>query len=364
MAPIHRVTKKEKARIDEELKLNHHIPTILVDLLGDLSNIQFKDVLTDFMSKYKGTNFDNIEQEYNFTKDFICRLLESAFSNPFQGVIEKAMKLAIAETNFVDAARERFIHPFQDFLLGSIIIDKFYGQFQTWFSEELCKSKSTCVEASWLLASVFHDRTKPLRELKNMIEYEEGEVVVEIPEKDEYIHALSSLYFHLSEEKTLESWVLDETENRISQILREYAEADNHGVKSSFSLLRHLQKAFGADAFNPSYVEAALAIALHDSQLHEQLLSAQILPLDISRFPLPCLLLYCDAVQEWGREKRYNPEVRLVNLKVEEDSVHCEIAFDQNEKARDKFEEIANVTRCFQSTEISFTFSPRVYVCL
>lgn len=363
MAPIHRITKKEKVRIDEESRLNHHIPAILVDMLDDLSNVRFRDILVDFKSDYKGTSFEGIEQEYDFIKDFVCRLLDSVFSHSFKEVMERGMQLAMAEANFVDAVRERFIHPFQDFLLGIIIIDKFYTYFQTWFSEELCTSKETSIEASWLLASIFHDRAKPLKELKNMIEYEEGEVTVETPEKDEYISALDSLYSHLLTGQTLEGWVPDGTESELSQILREYTEADNHGVKSSFSLLRHLQKALGTDVFSPSYVEAALAIALHDHQLHEQLLSAQIFPLDISHFPLPCLLLYCDAMQEWGREKQYNAEIRLVNLSIEEDGVHCEIAFDRNEKARDKVDEITNIMRCLRSNEISFTFSPRIYAC-
>jgi hypothetical protein len=365
MSTINRVTKREKERIILESQLNHHIPKVLVDMLDSLKNIECRSILNVFKSGYSEAKFGTIEEEYTFIKDTICQLLDATFSNPFKEGMEKAMLLAIAETNFSSAARERFIHPFQAFLLGSIIIDKFYESFKKWFSEELCRSKNTDVEAAWLLASVFHDRSKPLMHLKKMIEYEEGEITtIEIPEKEEYVSVLSSLQTHLSRGKTLESWKPKRTRNILSQILLEYADADNHGVKSSFSLLRHLQKTFGKNAYNPGYVEAALAVALHDSQIHGPLLRNRIFPMDIALFPLPCLLLYCDAMEEWGRKTEYDPEVRLVEIKIEDNTVHCEVAFDQNERARSKIDETTGVMKCVRSKDIFFTFSPRIYVNL
>jgi hypothetical protein len=361
MTSIHKITKREKARISLESELNHHIPTILVDQLNDLENINYKANLETFQSEYSKTKFKNIEEEYNFVKDNICELLDSTFSNPFKEGIEKAMRLAIAEANFFEAARERFIHPFQDFLLGSIIIDKFYNNFQTWFSQDLCASKNTSVEAAWLLTAIFHDRSKPLKQLKDMIAYEEGEVIVEIPEKDEYVEVLSSLHSHLADRKPLENWKPNKTNIGLSQILLEFAEADNHGVKSSFSLLRHLQKVFGENAFKPSYVEAALAVALHDQKLQSSLLEEKIFPINITMFPLPCLLLYCDATEEWGRKKEYDTEVRLVDIKIDEDSVNCEVAFDRSDCAKSKIAEFEGVMHCIQSEDIAFTFSSRIY---
>jgi hypothetical protein len=361
MSHVNKVTKKEQQRIKVESELNHHIPTVLVDMLENLKNIEFKTNLNTFRSKYKDTKFGNIEEEYGFVKDTTCELLNATFSNPFKEGIETAMSLAIAETNFCDAARERFIHPFQDFLLGCIIIDSFFNNFRTWFSNDLCRSRNTSVEAAWLLTTIFHDRSKPLRQLKRMIEYEEGAVTTDIPEKELYVNVLCSLQTHLSQGKSLESWKPDGTNGRLSKILLTYAATDNHGVKSSFSLLRHLQKAFGKNAFNPCYVEAALGIALHDQPLHDQLLQNQIFPMDIVQFPLPCLLLYCDAMEEWGRKKEYDPEVRLVDLKIEDNIVCCEVAFDRHDTARKKIDEIANVMKCIRSNDITFTFSPRIY---
>jgi hypothetical protein len=186
-------------------------------------------------------------------------------------------------------------------------------------------------------------------------------VKTDIPEKDLYINTLSSLHAHLSSGNPLETWRPNGGTNALSEVLSKYADADNHGVKSSFSLLKQLQKAFGENAFNPCYVEAALGIAVHDRPLHGHLLKSRVFPMNIVQFPLPCLLLYCDAMEEWGRKQEYDPEVRLVDLKIQDNMVCCDVAFDRNYKARGKISEITDIMKCIQSPNISFAFSPRVY---
>lgn len=362
---IYGVTRKERKRLEREASLNHHIPEVLVDRLENLRNVCYLDLFGEFKDEYKDAEFTELEEEYEFIRDHICKFMEFSFSNPFVEVVEKGMRAAIAETNFEGAIRERFVHPFQIFLLGIIIIDHFYGKFKVWFSNELCQSIDTCVEASWLLASIFHDRLKPLRRFKGLIEFEEAAIQIIIPDEQQYIQEISSLHDHLAAGMPLENWSRTPVQDNLYTILREYSEADNHGVKSSFALLKHLRSVFQDNAFHPSYVEAALSIAIHDHELHNSLLSRGIFPCSITRFPLPCLLLYCDAIQEWGRRKIYETETRLVDVKIADNNVHCEVTFDRNDNARTKLDEIADVMRCIQSSgQIDFTFSPRVHVSI
>jgi adenosine deaminase len=75
------------------------------------------------------------------------------------------------------------------------------------------------------------------------------------------------------------------------------------------------------------------------------------------------LLLYCDTIQEWGRSKAYETETSLVDIRITDNNVHCEVAFDRNDTVKKKLDEINDVMRCIRSSgEIDFTFSPRVHV--
>lgn len=360
---IYGVTKKERLRLEREASLNHHIPDILIDRLENLRNVKHLNLLAEFGEKYKDAGFNELEEEYCFIRDEICKLMEFTFSNSFAEVVEKGMRAAIAVPNFEGAVREQFIHPFQNFLLGIIIIDHFYEDFTRWFSPELCESTQKCVEASWLLASIFHDRLKPLQRFKGLIEFEEGKIDIVIPDEERYIQAMASLYQHLTAAIPLESWSQTPVPDHLCTLLHEYSEADNHGVRSSFALLKHLRSVFGENAFDPSYVLAALSIGIHDHKLRNSLLSAGIFPLDITYFPVPCLLLYCDTVQEWGRKRTYETETKLVDLKIVDSTVVCEVAFDRNDSAHRKLDEIGEVKRCIRSSDhIDFEFSPRVHV--
>lgn len=362
---IRSVTRKEIDRIKRERSFNHHIPSALIDELVNLKKVRYRKLLREFRSKYAPTKFMDLEEEYEFVKEEICALMNFTFSEPFVDVVEKVMRAAIAETNFEGAVREKFIHPFQIFLLGTIIIDHFYEKFRTWFSDKLCQSKKTCVESSWLLASIFHDSVKTLTPFKGLVEFMEGRIEIIIPDENEYIKNMTSLYNHLSAGHSLKNWSPASVKDSLRSILKEYSEADNHGVRSSFALFKHLRSAFKKGAFHPSYVEAALSIAVHDHALHEELLKSRIFPLDITLFPIPCLLLYCDAVQEWGRKTTFDTETRLVEVKIVENNVHCEVVFNQSQRAFRKIEEIDNVKRCIQSSgNIDFTFGPRVHVSI
>ena len=203
---IYDVTKKGRDRLEREESLNHHIPDALINKLANLRNVCYVGLLNEFVNEYKDLNFKELEEEYEVIKNTICRSMHYTFSDPFTQIVENQMKAALAETNFVGVVREKFIHPFQNFLLGIIIIDHFYEEFRNWFSIELCQSRQTCVEASWLLASIFHDRLKPLRELKGLVEFEEGELTIIIPNEQMYIQEIASLYHHLKSGGSLENW--------------------------------------------------------------------------------------------------------------------------------------------------------------
>ena len=105
----------------------------------------------------------------------------------------------------VKAYRDHFIHSFQDFLTGIMIIDRYYDHYVRLYSNELNEAIGTSLECAWLLTAIFHDRYKGLlkiiESLGGQLEPPERK-----PEYNIYANNLASIYQHIRDGKPLGSW--------------------------------------------------------------------------------------------------------------------------------------------------------------
>lgn len=359
MAKILPTTLKQKRTINKEEELFHHIPDVLIKKISNLSSVRHKEELRRFARNYKDKSFKEITEEYELVKISISNLIGQFFSDSLSNTIERDMRASLAGQILEKSVRESFIHPFQVFLLGSIIIDRFYNEFRQWYGEDLCISNETSIEAAWLLTAIFHDRAKKVNILRKILELEIGEFGNKIPNEDAYIGLLSSFYRHRSNRNPSGTWNTNAPrDSAFERALLEFSEKWNHGVKSSVLMLRNIH---GNPAeVSPRDIVSAFAIAVHDQELWDRLIADGIFPLRMDLFPLACLLLQLDAIQEWGRHAVVDTEARLVDILISAESVTCEVAFESPRALGDKIKECNKAQKCVLSQNLQISLDLRI----
>ena len=105
------------------------------------------------------------------------------------------------------------------------------------------------------------------------------------------------------------NWLADEKE-LLNFFHEKITQAKHHCVISSIFLLKQASKERSRELIESLFVPPALAISIHHDKVWKELSETHGLTvLDFRRDPLSFLLLFCDAVQEWGRP-RDEPSVK------------------------------------------------------
>ena len=362
---MYRLGDPEKRQIHEELKQGRHIPKVLLDQMDGLGHISYRKDLFGFASSYGQHSFSDLDEEYEEVYEFCHGLLDRTQGKQIAGALEISKRLEVMRRLQDPTYRDHFIHSVQDFLLGAVILDQFYDLLKTWYSPKLCKTSTTSVEASWLLTSIFHDRTRAL-ESREWLGEEDGYTITQsFAFADEYLTCLASVYGHLRKGRDLCKWRYKRckpSDHELRDILHEWYKKQNHGVLSAMTLLKRVKETHNGAV--PSHCAAAsLAIAMHDTKPRRMLRKRGIFPIRMDRFPISCLLLYCDAIQEWGRPRSDAVEsTRLTRIELNPDGVHCEVAFPTPDAARAKIRECDSVRQSIESRQsnLHFSFSPRL----
>jgi hypothetical protein len=360
---IRQTTLKQKENLEIQKELDHHIPAIIIDRISNLNNIHHRKELARFSEEYENKSFKNLEEEYECVRIAISNLLHLSFSNPLTELIKNGMRAGLAavsmEKDIETSYREHFIHPFQIFLLGTIIIDRFYDLFNQWYEKEGNTSIDNYIESAWLLTAIFHDRAKDVNLLRTILEFEMGYSDNKLPNEDLYLRLISSFQNHKSHGGRLSKWTSGMQENQaLLTILEDYSQKWNHGVKGAILMLKHLNENLGS--ILPRDISAAFAISIHDKQLWSPLQTAGIFPIHINQYPLSCLLLYLDTIHEWGRTTIPDTETSLVNLTINNQDICFEVAFNSHRAARHKLKECELAQNCLFSKPLRLFFSPRV----
>jgi len=213
------------------------------------------------------------------------------------------------------------------------------------------------------LASVFHDQRRSVENKKWLGEEPGMHMPVSFDDDEEFLTNLSSLYDCLQRGKKLHRWrygAHTDYHRGLRTVLGEFYKKQNHGVLSAMSLINRVKRNF--DGKVPAHCAvAALAISTHNGKPRKALTAEGIFPLKIDRFPISCLLMICDAMQEWGRPHAYSDDdTRLSAIQLSSNRVHCEVAFVSTKSAVAKMKECDSVRRCIKSPKIGFSVSARV----
>jgi hypothetical protein len=313
-----------------------YIDSKILFKLSHLKRISFKDDLNQLVSIQLSEKND----EYFFASEVFQKLWEDNLTIPYSNFLEifepSLQYISVEKVKMGEKAyRDHYIHQFQVFLLGLLIIDEHYEYFS---------SKYDHPEICWLIASSFHDIAYPVQLydiwnadfFKKVFNLSCNPGIFELKSKfidERFLCCMGRLICSLCETQTHEplppTWM--EPKNDLVQFFyNQITLKKTHGIMSSVSLLKmvqskmddpifkeNIEKKYGS--FEPSienlFIKSAVAIALHEEKIWSAKLKMSkngdyskgkrlIKQLNFDDDPLSFLLIFCDTIHEWGRPSK------------------------------------------------------------
>lgn len=365
---------KSQYVLHETTPVRLKVSSELLDQIGQLDNIGYARELSTFEKKYRNANQDN---EYQIILETLKSLWKK-YEKERGAVALKAYKDFEPLLKTIPGYRDHMVHPFQVFLMGSIIIDRFYEKFRTAYETRLQNSEYGDMDFAWMLCSTFHDFCYPIQmyELvnqqlfKKFLQVEETYMLPRLQTERillqkgqlKFLDQLTSLFCHCLNEQGNQTWTFD-SECKIddgfrSMLLKEIAENKNHAPLSALTLLNMISSEKEVYA-RPDYIQktfstaifpAGLAIALHDMDILKSLPHNQSLL--FKTMPIAFLLVYCDTAQDFGRSNQ--DYCTLKSLSFDNNLVETSLVFSKKSFYNKKSKEVAFVMDKLKSNDISF----------
>lgn len=258
-----------------------------------------------------------------FTSDLGTKL---SLTLPFSELLDKFKDQEKLMLYDIDNYRDHFMHQFHVFVLGFVIINQIGVDY---FVDKLNSRRTQisgfkdtdklidqkCVFRMWAIIAFFHDICYLFQEYKTGIEH----FIKEILKKDvsvsfDWSNTLSdqsggsNYSAHL--EKMSRFFVSLQGETNNHKLLTNYYEAilrhQDHGVFSALYALDYLLSInkTSSTAWEFEAYLSALSISMHNSCVFSGLGEGEEFEISFEAFPLEFLLVYCDTLAEWGRDKK------------------------------------------------------------
>ena len=285
----------------------------LLEHLNSLKSVTYAAELQQIANDYLSYEKD----DYSFAMEWAEILWEKYFKFHYPNIHEKLEPML---KELYPKYRDHFLHQFQVFLLGSIMIDYLIA------SGRINHDRNT-LSKGWLLSATFHDFAQAVQRYDqwNKTFFKESlkiEVLEALELKKHYFENtfLSSAEHIIS---SLERCFCDFKEqdktgnyNKIRHFFyHQITEKKNHGLLSSLSLLKRFE---ANDEFHTVILPSATAIAIHDDGIWQALSGVQgnseevewitnlctlkpLSRLKLNTQPLSFLLILSDNIQDWGR---------------------------------------------------------------
>ena len=370
----------------------------LLNKMSTLGNevIYKKEILT-FCNEYITQRLDDYKIVVNYVKKLweihLPLLIKTTSSFDFYQEFESILKLDIAY-------RDHFLHQFQVFLLGTLIIDKIFHKFQNSYKKTFENIDKSSIFKSWLITSTFHDFAYPLERYTKWndelfykllnIKKSPTEIGFEkiTMEKNflEYLDQIDNLLSCYN--KSESNWICKKphttNEDLRRFLLNKIVYERNHGVLSSLALLKKSdseQKPILEETLSSEIYPAAVAIAIHDQGIwqpfrgkkpswrkksppwEEEFLKCNYLKhLDFSEQPLSFLLIFCDTAQEFGRPNFPNlqdtsaPKALFEDMSVDKDKVRIIISVETTKAFKEKETDLNETIDFLKCKGIEFVF--------
>jgi len=361
--------------LGRSIPIRLRISSELLDYIGELENIGYSRELMKFEKKYrKATSFD---EEYQLVLGTLKRLW-TKYRKERGAIALKSFKEFEPLLREIPGYRDHMIHPFQVFLMGSIIIDKFYKDFQKSYKRKLRNAENGSLDFAWLLCSTFHDFCYPIqmyefvnrRLFKKFLQIENDSLLPKLQTEKillqkgqlKLVDQLVSLYCHCTQ-GSQRKWIFD-SECKIDEdfrflLLQEITDRKNHAPLSALTLLNLIlgeeiassREEYIEKPFSTAVCPAALAIALHDKEILKKLPKNKNILFEF--MPLALLLIYCDTAQEFGRAEQVE-YCTLKNFNLEKTRVETSLVFSKKSVYKEKEKEVDKVFDKLKSKSVSF----------
>ena len=320
-------SEKIESVIRKKAKKEGWFPQIILSEAKKVKKIKYKNVIIELINKIE--KHRSKEQQLVFIKEAIDKMLKS--SPDYIGSNIPFMRLSNFEDlfNFSDIrCKDHVFHSVRVFLIGCIIIDKFYDKLRGYYKEILGTDRIS-IEYMWLLTSLFHDIGRVKQDAYRIYLTKPGEDNLELKEKlseelskrwqDETFKNSMGNIIELIKQSCKRNSKRDKpfvgyalggpTDEKIARLLREsYNNLKSHGVISCFDLSSDLLgKMKAAKLNNKTFLlyhifPAVLSIAFHDWKIWKDLTELKVFPINIKNFPMASLLIFIDTWDDYKRD--------------------------------------------------------------
>lgn len=239
----------------------------------------------------------------------------------------------------IEEYRDHFMHQFHVFVLGYIILNHIgLDAVSTKINARLKKTNIKDVKIEeinvlriWTLIAFFHDICYLFQEYKVGIEKFIKDILKkDVPVNFEWHKVVQSPFNNKDDQPNYASYLqklcdffvsIEGKNTQQNQLLTNYYKAilshQDHGVFSSLYLIENLifmNKSIDTHVVAEAYL-AGLSISLHNSIVFSGLEEGSEFEISFESFPLEFILIYCDILAEWGRERREKKGKELITLK-------------------------------------------------
>jgi hypothetical protein len=324
----------------------------LIDKLSEVRNLQYGTILTELGNGYR----KRIKEDYQIALDTIQTMWQQRFQMNYPDIGKDFEAVLLLDPRY----RDHFLHEFQVFLLGAIIIDSLYN---TQPVRDFEKATGSRIEDAWLAASTYHDFDYAIQNYEDWMQEFfaqflhvkdgvpvslnlEGVVV-----RDDFLSKLKDICATIN-------YNLDDCMVRF--IFEKAVLERNHAALATLSFLNRFKR--NNLLTKPAINRATLAIFLHEESnwkafcgrgdctdpWEKELARNPILAnLEFDSLPLAFLLAYCDTAQEWGRVGR-NYDIakpQLVSITSNENDISIWVKVDDEGSFKLKRREIMRLKR-------------------
>ncbi|MFC2011429.1 hypothetical protein ACFLUR_03975 [Chloroflexota bacterium] len=337
----------------------------LMDKVAEVKNLQYGSKLVEIANGYR----KEIREDYQIALDTVKNLWKQRFQIDYPDVGKDFEAVLRLHENY----RDHFLHEFQVFLIGAIIIDVLY---YTKPLRDFERVTGSAIEDAWLAASTYHDFDYAIQNYEDWIKdffeqflHIEGGVPVllnleGVVVRNDFLSKLNDICANIN-------YNLDDCMVRF--IFEKAVLERNHAVLATLSFLNRFNNNL---LTKPATNLAALAILLHeesnwrafcgrsDCKTPWEIVIAQnpiMTNLTFEALPLAFLLAYCDVAQEWGRVGRNydiaNPE--LVEFIVNEKEISLYMKIEDDDCFKDKRNEILRLRRFLKDERFTLAIQLR-----
>lgn len=257
-------------------RIQGQISYVLIDKLQELKNINvsYRETLKQLYTDYRQETLDDCEIAFKC----IDHLWKTRLGIEFPEIQRHLEEILLRDKMY----REHFVHQFQVFLIGTLILDKLYKKKEFKDTINSFGTINKCkIEDAWLAASTYHDFNYGLQNFENWLlrffhdtlsinneEAKENLVLLNLDSamvRESFVEILANLVKPLK--------LNDDSSSKAIKFFYEKSVRDkNHGLLSALSFLKLCE--IGKDKLKVNInglTQAAFAIACHDEDIWESL---------------------------------------------------------------------------------------------